>query len=180
MVLELCRKAWLFCSLTFFACLLSKSFYCIGETKLLHHESNKRALEHTHTVPVVSNVLSVLLVKVFLRCLIKCRKIFKYWLLLYISCIFHVFLLKATCHSLFFFTRQTVTSFSFGEFILCLPLHSPEYGCDTWICSLCASGFSLCLSIFPSVCLKTNQPPSLPPQSHICTPTLFTCNADVI
>ncbi len=60
----------------------------------------------------------------------------------------------------FLYYTDSITPFSFGEFIFCLPLLSPEYGCDTWICSPSASGFSLfaCLS----VCLKTDQPSSHP------------------
>lgn len=149
------QKAWLFCSLTFFACLRSKSFYCIGET---NSYTKKATREHC----TLFQLFQTFLLTVFPRCLIE---------------LYGFILTSATyflCILMCIYSKQCATPFvslqgrQYNFFLvwrihLLLTITQPWNGCDTWICSPCASGFSLCLSVFPSVCLPQNQPATLPP-----------------
>lgn len=155
------QKAWLFCSLTFFACLWSKSFYCIGETKLLHQESNKRTL---HTVPVVSNVLfcsSYSISKMFnsvVRFYTDFCKIF----LVY----FNVYLFKATCHSLCFFTRQLLSRLENSSSAYHYTALKWVWHVDLFTMRLRVLSLPVCLSVCLFALKPTNHPPTLEPHMH--------------
>lgn len=168
MVLELCRKHDCFVP-------WHSSPVCDPKVFIASGRQNSYTKKATREHCTLFQLFQTFLLTVFPRCLIE--------LYGFILTSATYFLCILTC----IYSKQCATPFvslqgrQYNFFLvwrihLLLTITQPWNGCDTWICSPCASGFSLCLSVFPSVCLKTNQPPSHPRTTYAhlrCLPALL-------
>ncbi len=126
-----------------------------------------------HTVPVVSRLKRF----VYSSGYSTSKKVFKYWLLQFL-CI-STYLLKApraTPIVSLLHRQYKYNSFLVWRIHLLLTITQPWIW--VWHVDLFTKRLGV-LSLCLSVCLPQNRPTILPPQNHMCTPTLFTCISGV-